>query len=282
MKQLGSIIRSVWTRSYRGRLVVCLMVVHACGMLTGCGASMFNLVPGVGSATNSAAARSDFDEIGTTPDVFVLDWTGGSSMLYADVELAPVDFDAFATPDGGTLADDSDALMEAVRERVAKILGDLATYGVTVVNGESDEVDAVTIVHIAQEISPDAPKEIGRAEYDPCDRQHDNAAVIFAERIAQLGDVYTVEEWISVFANVTAHEIAHTLGFGHIERGTDDLSERSLYVELMLDGHTMDEMRGAQRFIHAQTNCSDAPDATGDTSYITLAACETFVKSDQR
>ncbi|MCH8251303.1 MAG: hypothetical protein IID36_02505 [Planctomycetes bacterium] len=277
MKQLGSIVRSVWTRSYRGRLVVCFMVVHACGMLTGCGVSMFNPV----DVGGSASLRSDFGELGT-PDVFVLDWTGGSSMLYADVELAPVDFDAFATSDGGTLADDSDALMEAVRERVAKILDDVATYGVTVVNGESDEVDAVTIVHIAQEISPDAPKEIGRAEYDPCDRQQDNAAVIFAERIAQLGGIYTVEEWISVFANVIAHEIAHTLGFGHIERSTDDLSERSLYVELMLDGHTMDEMRGAQRFLHAQTNCSDAPDGTDETSYITLAACETFAQSDQR
>ena len=253
------------------------MVVHACGMLTGCGVSMFNPV----DVGGSASLRSDFGELGT-PDVFVLDWTGGSSMLYADVELAPVDFDAFATSDGGTLGDDSDALMEAVRERVAKILDDVATYGVTVVNGESDEVDAVTIVHIAQEISADAPKEIGRAEYDPCDRQQDNAAVIFAERIAQLGGIYTVEEWISVFANVIAHEIAHTLGFGHIERSTDDLSERSLYVELMLDGHTMDEMRGAQGFVHAQTNCSDAPDATGDTSYITLAACETLAQSDQR
>ena len=102
MKQLGSIVRSIWTRSYRGRLVVCFMVVHACGMLTGCGVSMFNPV----DVGGSASLRSDFGELGT-PDVFVLDWTGGSSMLYADVELASVDFEAFATPDGGTLADDS-------------------------------------------------------------------------------------------------------------------------------------------------------------------------------
>ena len=58
-----------------------------------------------------------------------------------------------------------------------------------------------------------------------------------------------------LFANVCAHEIGHTLGFGHVVRSELDSSERSLFVELMLDRHTMSEMRQPHKFIVDQDNC---------------------------
>jgi hypothetical protein len=100
---------------------------------------------------------------------------------------------------------------------------------------------------------------VGEGEFDVCNRQHDNAAVVFGEQIRRLAGILAFDEWIRVVGNVVAHEIGHTLGFGHVLRDEYEPAERALYVELMLDGHTMGELRRPHRFIVEQTNCdSDA------------------------
>lgn len=186
--------------------------------------------------------------------VIAIDFDGGGSALYPHRILAPLDLTAFRTADGGTLADHDAALKETIRDGVAGILSSLDGFDIIVVDARASSLPADTLVHVCQERPANGRPEIGRAEYDPCNRQHDNAAVIFAGQIADMGGSYTEQEWIHVFANVCAHEIAHTLGFGHIDR-TNAETAREGIVELMLDGHTMGEMRGPQGFITARSTC---------------------------
>ena len=62
---------------------------------------------------------------------------------------------------------------------------------------------------------------------------------------------------MTIFANVTAHEIGHTLGFPHVARSDVPDSPHALFVELMLAGHTVDEMLRPQRFLADETSCPD-------------------------
>jgi len=119
------------------------------------------------------------------------------------------------------------------------------------------ELTGGTTVHFTQELSPDGGMVIGEGDYDPCNRQHDNAAVIFGEQIRRLAAESTFDDWVRAFANVTAHEIAHTLGFAHVDRQTQWPVERALFVELMLDGHTIDELQREQTFVVEQDYCPD-------------------------
>lgn len=225
---------------------------------TGCGSVL----------TDVAAARVLFlDECsGTTPqqyvqaDIVVLDWTGGVSPIYPDRHFSAIDLSTFPTADGGTLADDADAFEELVRRQITRTFCDWPDMHIVVRTGEDDDLSADTIVHLTQDVQPNQGGDIGEAEYDPCNVQHDNSAIIFGERVRRLGGKYTFDEWILVFANVCAHEVAHTLGYGHIPRGRSSDTARSLFVELMWDRHTMAEMRREQRFTVDQTNCpKDVP-----------------------
>lgn len=189
----------------------------------------------------------------------VLDWTGGTSPIYPNEQFKGVDLGGFLAADGGTLVDDEGLFQELVRQEVSRIYCDSPEVSLRVLNGE-DEVEGIradTVVLLTQEVRPDGSLDIGQAEYDPCNRQNDNTAIIFGKRIQQLGGAYTREEWVRVFANVIAHEIGHTLGYAHVTRNQTSNTERSLYVELMLDRHTMTEMRQEQRFLGDQTNCPD-------------------------
>ncbi|MHC4697499.1 MAG: hypothetical protein ACYTFA_12225 [Planctomycetota bacterium] len=204
------------------------------------------------------------DEIGApsrSVDAVLLDWTGGTSPIYASQPFEGLDLAVFETAEGGTLADDAERFKELVRTQVARIYCDWPEATVIAVNGE-DHQSADTIVHLTQEVRPNGT-DIGEGEYDPCNRQNDNAAIVFGERLWQLGDAYTFDEWVTVFANVCAHEIGHTLGYGHISREERTDLGHTLFVELMLDRHTMAEMRRPQRFIADQTNCPDELAAKG-------------------
>lgn len=250
------------TRGYPCALGVWFIGLSLASAITGCGAPLNDrtvLKPLFASECDSDA-QAAFDSV----DVVILDWTGGRNPIYPDDVLEGVDLSLFDTADGGTLGDDEEAFKEAVRREVARIYCDLGTMPVRVRNGEDDDVDYdVTVVHITQEIRPGGGTDIGEGEYDPCNAQHDNAAILFGERLLTLSNAYAYEEWVNIFANTCAHEIGHTLGFGHISRRDRPDTGRTLYIELMLAGHTMAELRYPQRFLAGETNCPDKSGADG-------------------
>lgn len=206
------------------------------------------------------------------PDLVVLDWTGGRSPIYADDGFPGVDLSLFRTDNGGSLGDDPATFKELVRREIEAIYCDWPEAQVLVVEGEDyDEAD--TVVHITQALQPRFGSDIGEGEYDVCNLQNDNSAIIFGERLRLLGDVYARDEWVKVFANVCAHEIGHTLGYGHVNRDGVSDAGRQIYVELMLDRHTMAEMRRAQRFVFDQTNCPRSTTARRIHGHDPFIAC---------
>jgi len=195
-----------------------------------------------------------------TNDLVLLHWEGGETALYPGQAFPALELSAFPLDEGGTLDDRDEEFREQVREQITLILCD--SPGPAVVIRQAEEVDesrwsGASIVRFTQSLSPQGARQIGEGHFDVCNRRHDNAALVFGEEIRLLAGVYSFEEWVHVFANVAAHEIGHTLGFGHIDRETFFTSEagRGLLVELMLEGHTMTELRGEQRFLLDQTYC---------------------------
>jgi hypothetical protein len=168
-----------------------------------------------------------------------------------------------------------------VRDQVAEILCSSPGPTAMVLDADdtADPVSSTTsVVRFTQSLSPQGTRRIGEGHYDVCNRSHDNHALVFGEEIRQLAGAYTFDEWVSVFANVTAHEIGHMLGFGHLEREVFAASEagRGLYVELMLTGHTMSELRREQRFLLDQTNCPTgltSAKRTDETPIFICGAC---------
>ncbi len=217
--------------------------------MTGCGAW---LVRDNGLEPLFVSDCEGFDpaEVG---DVVLIDWSGGVSRIYPDWELPGLDFEAFATTDGGTLADDEEAFKEAVRSHVAGLLCDFPVP-VSVRTGEGPSEAPYNVVYVAQVASLESATQIAEAEYDRCNEDHDDEAIVYSREIERLGGPFTFDEWVTLFGNVIAHEIGHVLGFGHVER--EDTGEgHPLYVELMLDTHTLDEMLSSQRFLSDLSNC---------------------------
>lgn len=213
------------------------------GFLPGCGGDMTLLVSG----PSLRQARDGVDYV-------ILDWSGGVSALFPSEELPPLDLGKFGTAGGGTLADRAEEFRAAVLAEVTAIVSGMPHAEVRIENGLNASSTRATVVHIAQTPSFGAPGQIGRGEYDPCNTYQDDAAVVFGEELARLGRDFTFDEWVYVVANVTAHEIGHTLGYGHIARGVSD-AHRPLFVELMLATHTVDEMRQQQRYMADESNC---------------------------
>lgn len=200
-------------------------------------------------------AGCDTDPDRLAEDLVVLDWYGGVTPIYLHEDFPPLDLSIFNTSDGRTLADDAELFMESVRLQVQRIYCESEGPCVRVQHVDETTEPAGTTVYFTQAVSPVASAQVGEGEYDPCNRQHDNAAVLFGERIRRLGNSYTFEEWVNVFANIAAHEVGHTLGYAHVTRDEWHASGRALYVELMLDGHTMGELRSEQRFTTEISHC---------------------------
>ena len=199
----------------------------------------------------------------TATESFVLDWAGATTPLYPDEYFEPLDLNAFAIGDGETLADRADEFREAVRLQVTRVFCDLPGVAARVSDAEDAVGEASATVYLTQAQSPSGDGQIGEAHYDTCDAHIDNAAVIFGGQFERLGGLFSFDDWVMMFANTTAHEIAHTLGYGHIAREDRPQDGRSLYVELMLDRHTVDELRREQRITVDQDTCPKVDRTTG-------------------
>lgn len=196
----------------------------------------------------------------TAADAILLEWGGGVTRIYPGDELAGLDLGAFLVSDGTTLADEAESFKESVRTEVTNILCEMPTDGVYLTNNKSNLPAKVTTVYFSQMGSPLGGSQIGQGEYDPCNLDHDNHAIIFGEAILDLGEERTFDEWVLVFANVTAHEIGHMLGYGHVPREIWPASQQPAFVELMMATHTVDEMTRAQRLLSDTSNCPDDHD----------------------
>lgn len=231
-------------------------------IVTGCGSQAGETL----FVTAAYPASCDDAERSGRPatDRVVIDWSGGVSALSDGVRMPGIDFAAFKLRGGGTLADVSEEFTPAVRDEVEVILCSLPEASVHVSNGEATHVGNVSNVFVLQATSPNAPGQIGEGDYDPCNVTHANEAIIFGEELLELGGPYDFDEWVRMLSNVIAHEIGHTLGYGHIDRSPVVPGERIAHVELMFAVHTVSEMIRSQRYLAPDTNCPVAGDSSAD------------------
>jgi hypothetical protein len=189
-------------------------------------------------------------------DLVLLNWESTTNPIYPDDVFEPLDLSAFPIIDGGTLADNAELFKERVRQQITRIYCEYDGPAIRVEHANGALNSEATVVHMTQSMSLLGGTQIGEGEYDRCNRHYDDAAVIFGGEMLELADALTFDEWVMLFANVSAHEIGHTLGFAHVERASWlTHAGRSIYVELMLDGHTLAELTGEQRFVEPQDNC---------------------------
>lgn len=217
---------------------------------SGCGADTALANEAIRSAGSEPSAKP------YTTNEIVLDWTGGHSRIHPEIAFPGLDLRRFPVTEGGTLADRADAFRAAVADEVQRILSGVDDLSIRIREGESDEAAGATVVYLTQHMAPQGGTEAGEGEYDPCDAEPNNQALVFAETLRRVVGICTWDEWVRVFANVAAHEVGHTLGFEHVAREPESDSARRLYIELMLDGHTAEELRREQRVLAEWPVCS--------------------------
>ena len=222
-------------------ICVTLAIMHS----TGCGTSLTNLDT---VALVSTDCDSSFNKTEREAGTVILDWQGGTSPLYPGEPFDPVDLSHFKTTDGGSLADVEAQFRQAVRDEVARILCELPEFAMRVETGKASEA-AANVVQFAAMKSPRADGQVGEGEYDPCNQYDNNHALVFGDELRMLGQQFSFDDWVMIFANVAAHETAHLLGYGHAPRPAEPQSVRSLYVELMYATHTVQEMLQQQRLL---------------------------------
>lgn len=218
------------------RAWVCACLLFGLTLLSGCG--------------------QDVASAGLPLRTVTLDWTGGSSELMGNALLPGVDLSLFELSDGTTLEDRASEFKEQVQSRVTAVLCEAGETNVRIVTGEASSGGHATRLLFTQSLAPERGG-VGTAHYDPCDRYAGEEAIVFAaELLALARERYEIEEWVQVFANVAAHEIAHTLGYSHVDRHPSSDVGRPRVVELMLPVHTLDELRREQRILEPRGACA--------------------------
>lgn len=245
MKGKNNTIRH-WAVSRWHYVARCALALGAAG---GCGIDPIAAIVGDGDAPRDSNAVR----------YVVVDWSGGESAILRGQESPGFNFADFPVADGDSLSESEDDFRSRVLGEVSTILAEALGESVAVVDGEgamADSVQAASKVVVAQ-ITSSGDEQFGEAEYDPCDRFDGNSAVVFAEELHRAAGAIPLDDWVHVFANAISHEVAHNLGFGHVDREAFPPDARALYVELMLDRHTIAEMRQPQRMLVDMSNCEE-------------------------
>jgi len=234
--------------------------------LAGCGA-----VPSDGGSTRASGSSVD---VGSLPPavcsrapttnrdartLIVLDWDGGPSPLDARTTLSPLNPADLPMYDGLTSDEDAEVFKEEVRVRIETILCDLDPVDMRVITGRASDYPAATHVHLTLDTAPSGGRQAGQADYDPCNLYVDDTVLIWGGRIAEVaGPGWLRHEWVNMLANVTTHEIGHTLGFAHpAENGITvdaDIARRAI----MMSSHTVTSLSQPQAFLIPQATCPAA------------------------
>lgn len=252
------------------------MGVALCLALVGCGSGAFD----VDASTAEFASQCGGGDVAARATLIKLDWTGGKTSIYPDEQFTGLDLYLFETTDGGTLGDDEEYFKDRVREQVETVFCDSTAPKIAVRQARNVSGYLGSTVYLTQSLSLLGGSEVGEGEFDPCDRDEDNTAVVYGEQLRQLAGVLSFDEWVLIFANVTAHEVGHMLGYGHVNRDEYQPPSRSLFVELMLNGHTINELTRQQRFMEDQTNCPDLSRPTARRIERPILACPSMHADD--
>lgn len=181
----------------------------------------------------------------------VLDWTGGDNPLWDDGDLPPVDLAEFelAWPSRGWTLADVDGFREMVRAEVETVLNG---SGLHVIVEEGEQRRNASVVHFSQVTDPDSDTSLGRGHFDTCNLSDRDFSIVYAAKFLEERRL-DEDEWVHVFANVAAHEIAHNLGYDHVE--LEDVPEDSEFAELMISAQTIFQRVRDQRIIVEQDTC---------------------------
>jgi len=231
---------------FHGRLLIAMGLAAA---ISGCGVSV-----GVGGWEEDAGTAEAAPRPGER--LVVIDWEAGPSRMRGGAALTPVDLSAFDVADGSTLADEP-AFVTLVEQRMQTIFADLEPANVRVMTAEADDYPEATVVLMTFEADADDPRRVGQAYYDPCDTEPADEAIVWGSAIVALGNGHRLDEWVNLFANVAAHEVAHTLGFAHPEVAADSPLQPDS-TALMLASHTLSALLQDQTFQIPQSTCPGA------------------------